>query len=170
ALYGVANVLPEVLPLFTWCDPSDVGALVDASQGGGPTLFVFDRYPGGAGFADRAFHSFESILAACCDLIEGCECERGCPSCVGAPAWLGPAGAENGGMERAPDKEAALILLHAWLGREPYHPKPRRPDGPVPAAQGAGDGEGCYPPRGMPLPAGLEQRLRERLRQRRSPA
>jgi len=126
-LVGVANVISEVLPLFAMCDPSDVGALVDSTNSGVPTLFVFDRYRGGAGFAQKAYELIEEVLNACCDLILGCGCYDGCPSCVGAPI---PAqvqtvtDAETKG--RIPDKEAALVILHSLLEREPYQPRRKK--------------------------------------------
>jgi DEAD/DEAH box helicase domain-containing protein len=126
-LVGLANVISEVLPLFAMCDPSDVGALVDSSNNGVPTLFVFDRYRGGAGFAQKAFELIDEVLSACCDLILGCSCFDGCPSCVGAPV---PAqvqtAADAEAKGRIPDKEAALVILHTLLGREPYQPRQKK--------------------------------------------
>jgi DEAD/DEAH box helicase domain-containing protein len=45
------------------------------------------------------------LLAAARDLIAGCPCESGCPSCVGPEGETGSRG-----------KEAALRLLAALLG------------------------------------------------------
>jgi DEAD/DEAH box helicase domain-containing protein len=65
-----------------------------------PNLFLYDAYPGGIGFSDPLFRACDLLLARTRALIESCECESGCPSCVG------PAG-ERG--EKA--KEAALAIL-----------------------------------------------------------
>jgi DEAD/DEAH box helicase domain-containing protein len=65
-----------------------------------PNLFLYDAYPGGIGFSEPLFRACELLLARTRALIESCECEAGCPSCVG------PAG-ERG--EKA--KEAALAIL-----------------------------------------------------------
>jgi DEAD/DEAH box helicase domain-containing protein len=129
-LYGIGNVITEVVPLYAMCDPRDVGAVVDSLNTGSPTLFVYDRYPGGIGFAERSYRVLEEVLEACLRLVMACECEDGCPSCVGAPV---PPFAQNdpdlSPRGRIPDKEAALILLHSLLKKEPYTPKPvKKPD------------------------------------------
>lgn len=121
------------------CDPRDIGAVVDSMNTGSPTLFVYDRYPGGIGFAEKTYRVLEDVLEACLQLVLACECEDGCPSCVGAPVPpfvqndpdLSPRG-------RIPDKEAALILLHSLLGKEPYIPKPVK----VPRYPSASDSDG----------------------------
>ena len=84
-MLGLANVFGEVIGLYVMCDPQDVGTVVDSSNTGAPTLFLYDRYPGGVGFAAKGYELVEEILEACCDLIHDCECEGGCPSCVGSP-------------------------------------------------------------------------------------
>ena len=50
-----------------------------------PTVFVYDGYPGGAGFAERGFRQAAAWLSATADAIEACECPQGCPSCVQSP-------------------------------------------------------------------------------------
>lgn len=123
-LTGIANVLSEVVSLHTMCDPHDLGTAVDMKNTAGPTLFVYDKYPGGLGYAQRAFHIMEIVMEDALCLIQECRCEDGCPSCVGSPllphSQQDPDAAIKG---RIPDKEAALALLHAMLGREDYIPK-----------------------------------------------
>ena len=46
---------------------------------------VFDGYPGGAGFAERAFGAFEAWVRATRDAVLGCPCATGCPACVQSP-------------------------------------------------------------------------------------
>ncbi|NPV79981.1 MAG: DEAD/DEAH box helicase [Firmicutes bacterium] len=125
-LLGVGNVINEVIPLFVMCDPRDIGTAVDASNLGFPTLFVYDRYPGGVGFSERSFSMIEEIISSCLDVITECTCENGCPSCVGAPevpfSQYDPDTSPRG---RIPDKDAALIILHDLLEREPYIPRTR---------------------------------------------
>ncbi|MGE5593706.1 MAG: DEAD/DEAH box helicase, partial [Betaproteobacteria bacterium] len=139
-LYGIGNVITEAVPLYAMCDPRDVGAVVDSLNTGSPTLFVYDRYPGGVGFAERAYRSLEDVLRACLEIVKGCKCEDGCPSCVGAPV---PPFAQNdpdlSPRGRVPDKEAALIILHDLLEMEPYTPKPvERPTLGAPPGEGVG--------------------------------
>lgn len=160
-MLGLANVVAEVLPLFAMCDPSDIGAVVDSSNTGVPTLFLYDRYPGGVGFASKAYELIEEVLTACCELIHACECTGGCPSCVGAPIPPYVRGEADGDARgKVPDKEAALVILHALLEREPYIPKARPAPGvEAPQLQGAP----VVRPRSEPLPERLELRLRKQM-------
>ena len=65
-----------------------------------PNLYLYDAYPGGIGFSEPLFRAHALLLGKTRELIAGCACEKGCPSCVGP-------GSE--GNERA--KEAALAIL-----------------------------------------------------------
>ena len=159
-LRGIVNVLTEVVSLFVMGDPTDIGGVVDSSNLGRPAIFIYDKYPGGIGFAEKAFEWVEQIMTAALDLISECPCRDGCPSCVGAAL---PMSARDGPHERevVPDKDAALILLHDMLEREPYRPTERRPpvaeDGPPPrVAQPA-------PPAVKPLPPSVEAKIRSRV-------
>ena len=65
-----------------------------------PNLYLYDAYPGGIGFSEPLFRVHDMLLRRTRELIVGCPCESGCPSCVG------PAGEK---CERT--KEAALAIL-----------------------------------------------------------
>jgi DEAD/DEAH box helicase domain-containing protein len=117
-LSGVRNLFLTLLAMLTMCDPSDLGGLMDSSNLGRPTLFVFDRYPGGLGFAEQGFARLEELARAALDHLEACECDSGCPSCVGLPI-LRPAQQQDpdlGPARAIPGKEAARTLLRHWLG------------------------------------------------------
>ncbi|MGI6558486.1 MAG: DEAD/DEAH box helicase [Limnochordia bacterium] len=120
-LLGVANVMGEVATLLLMCDGSDIDTIVDATNTGLPSIFLVDRYPGGIGLAQKAYQLMEELLRASLDIIKGCPCLDGCPSCVGAP--LPPAQLDTDSRGRIPDKEAALVILHRLLGLEDYVPK-----------------------------------------------
>lgn len=117
ALIGIANVLVEVAPFFVMCDVQDVGTVVDASCLGRDALFLYDRYPGGMGYARRCLERMGEILATIRDVIADCRCEDGCPSCVGAavPAFA-MTDLDTAVRGRIPNKQAALALLDALLG------------------------------------------------------
>jgi DEAD/DEAH box helicase domain-containing protein len=53
-------------------------------------VFIYDNYPGGIGFSEPLFTMHGDLLARTRDLIAGCECERGCPTCVGPIGNTGP--------------------------------------------------------------------------------
>ena len=65
-----------------------------------PNLYLYDAYPGGIGFSEPLFRVHDILLRRTRELIVGCPCESGCPSCVG------PAGEK---CEKT--KEAALAIL-----------------------------------------------------------
>ncbi len=168
-LLGIANVIKEVIPIFAMCDTMDVGAAVDSSAANAPGIFVYDRYPGGLGFAHKAFELLEEIMEASLELIDQCACEIGCPSCVGSPlppfSQLDP---DVNARGLIPDKEAAKSVLHALLEKEPYIPSMKE------SAELTGSTEDPFPPlpEAKQLPVPLEKKLRERvgkLKRMRSP-
>jgi len=89
ALIGMKNVVRAVLPMVAMCDRADVGANVNTDAVGEPALFMYDRYPGGLGFCQKAYEMAEELFEASLQLVEECSCEDGCPSCVGQPLGLG---------------------------------------------------------------------------------
>ncbi|MCX6376109.1 MAG: DUF1998 domain-containing protein, partial [Armatimonadetes bacterium] len=118
-LMGIRNLMVHVLPLFAMCDKQDIGGIVDSSNTGSPTIFIYDRYAGGLGFAEKGFHMVEELMRACLEVLTECGCEDGCPSCVGLPI-LRPAihtDPDIFGSFPIPDKAAALTMLRAMAER-----------------------------------------------------
>lgn len=136
-LIGIANCLVEVAPMFVMSDVQDVGVVVDASNLGRDALFLYDRYPGGMGYAERCADAMDKLIEAVHEVISKCSCEDGCPSCVGAalPSFA-LTDIDSGTRGRIPDKQAALVITHHLLGLEAYVPRPRGDGG-----QGTGNGE-----------------------------
>ena len=86
SLHAAEHAAIGLLPLVASCDRGDIGGLSTAiGPDGLPTVFVYDGYPGGAGFAERGFRRARTWLAATAAAIEACECPNGCPSCVQSP-------------------------------------------------------------------------------------
>jgi DEAD/DEAH box helicase domain-containing protein len=83
ALVGLRNLMLVTLPVLAMSDRYDLGGMVDSSNLGTPTIFVYDRYPGGLGFAQQGFERMGEWLAMCERIVRDCPCEDGCPSCVG---------------------------------------------------------------------------------------
>jgi DEAD/DEAH box helicase domain-containing protein len=110
---GLAHAMRTVAQLLLMCDRQDLGVSVDTEsrQAAGepeePRLFIYDNYPGGIGFSAPLFDVQDRLIAAAADLIGGCGCERGCPSCVGPIGEIGPMG-----------KRVALDILR-MLGAAP---------------------------------------------------
>jgi DEAD/DEAH box helicase domain-containing protein len=167
-LLGISNVIKEVIPIFAMCDTMDVGASVDSSASHAPGVYVHDRFPGGLGFAHKAYELIDEIMRACLELIDNCPCEDGCPSCVGSPlppySHLDPDVSMRGMI---PDKESARSILHHLLGLEPYAP-PRREEEITGAAASSAEllkqeAEMRSLLDASRLPTTLEKKLRERV-------
>jgi len=124
-IFGLLYALESMASLLLMCDRRDLGTAVGerpASPGietgvwqdystatddpermkefFEPNLYLYDAYPGGIGFSEPLFGMYGVLLRRTRELIDGCPCESGCPSCVG------PAGEKT---ERA--KLAALAIL-----------------------------------------------------------
>jgi DEAD/DEAH box helicase domain-containing protein len=124
-MFGLLHALESVATLLLMCARRDLGTAIGerpptsagdsnalvpvrAEQALGanakeffePNLYLFDAYPGGIGFSEPLFRAHELLVAKTRELIVGCACEQGCPSCVGATADLEP---------RA--KQAAVAIL-----------------------------------------------------------
>jgi DEAD/DEAH box helicase domain-containing protein len=109
---GLAFAMRQVAQLLLMCDRQDIGISIEAGGAGEaskagevsaraplavpalpaaeePRVFIYDNYPGGIGFSEPLFTMQADLLARTRDLIAGCDCEHGCPTCVGP---LGHAG------------------------------------------------------------------------------
>jgi DEAD/DEAH box helicase domain-containing protein len=127
-MFGLLHALESIACLLLMCDQRDLGATIGEgappaaseiewpskpAQGGReqveeffkPTLYLYDAYPGGIGLSEPLYRIHEQLVRKTRELIAGCACESGCPSCVG------PAG-ESG----ARAKEAALAILDRLCG------------------------------------------------------
>jgi DEAD/DEAH box helicase domain-containing protein len=92
-LVGAARLLKELSPAFILCDPRDIGVAerIRDPHFGMPAIYLYDRYPGGTGLAEALSSRVDGIIRAALERLEGCPCEGGCPSCIGA--FEGPSGA-----------------------------------------------------------------------------
>jgi DEAD/DEAH box helicase domain-containing protein len=95
---GLAFAMRNVAPLLLMCDSHDLGLSVDGVSAEeaktvatvAPTIFIYDNYPGGIGFSEPLYSMHQDLLARTQELIEGCPCVSGCPSCVGPEGATGP--------------------------------------------------------------------------------
>ncbi|MDP0398524.1 DEAD/DEAH box helicase [Tsukamurella strandjordii] len=109
ALHAAEHAAIGLLPLVASCDRWDIGGLSTAlhEDTGLPSIFVYDGYPGGAGFAERGYEALATWLLATRDAVAACECPAGCPSCVQSP--------KCGNGNDPLDKAGAIVVLDLVL-------------------------------------------------------
>ncbi len=104
-LAGAAHALNHIAPLFVMADPQDIHVIpqVKADHNEKPTIFFYDRYPGGIGLSEKIYSGFAQVLRETRKMITACECESGCPTCIGAESLSKTA------------KQDALKMIDAFL-------------------------------------------------------
>ena len=115
SLHAAEHAAIGLLPLVASCDRGDIGGVSMAvgPEDGLPTIFVYDGYPGGAGFADRGYRELATWWGATAAAIDACECPNGCPSCVQSP--------KCGNGNDPLDKRGAVAVLRLVLGELARH-------------------------------------------------
>lgn len=97
ALLGIANVLVHLAPVYLMCDPFDIRVVpqVKAIHTQRPTIYFYDRYPGGIGLSERLYEVHDDLIAHSQALILSCGCLSGCPACVGPIEEVGLLGKQQ---------------------------------------------------------------------------
>lgn len=113
-LAGLGFVLGNLAPLFLMCDTRDLGVHVEPAgmvngdalslSKGLPSVVLYDHVPAGIGFSQKLFEIHDELIQRAFELVRVCECEDGCPSCVGP-------GGENG----VGGKQETLAILNELI-------------------------------------------------------
>jgi DEAD/DEAH box helicase domain-containing protein len=115
ALAAISHALLNITPVYVMCDPHDLGRVYEirSPHTALPTIFLYERAPGGVGLAERMFRLHDHLVRAAIELVEACACEAGCPSCVGPILEVGSTG-----------KADALAVLRGGLTLPAHVPVP----------------------------------------------
>jgi DEAD/DEAH box helicase domain-containing protein len=106
-LVGIGRLFISLAPVFLLCDPKDLGISerVRDPHFGYPTLYLYDKYPGGTGLAEALSGKLMALLDAALERVSSCPCSDGCPSCIGVDlASSASGGMTSGGMESSPQR------------------------------------------------------------------
>jgi DEAD/DEAH box helicase domain-containing protein len=101
---GLSFAMRQVAQLLLMCDRQDIGVSIGSGEQSDevdprsapislpdePRIFIYDNYPGGIGFSQPLFAMHADLLGRTRQVIAGCECEHGCPTCVGPVGNTGP--------------------------------------------------------------------------------
>ena len=110
-LHAVEHAMIAMSPIFAMCDRWDIGGLSTPlhPDTGQPTIFIYDGFEGGIGISENLYSNINPLWKKTLALIENCECEDGCPSCIYSPKC---------GNENEPlDKKAAIIILRHLISK-----------------------------------------------------
>ena len=97
ALLGAAHLLGNIASLELMCEPSDLGvtAQIRSPFTEEPTVYIYEKYPGGVGFSEQLFKAHGRLIWRALSIIKKCPCPSGCPSCVGPVEEVGEEGKKH---------------------------------------------------------------------------
>ena len=104
-IHAVEHAAIGIFPLLVMADRNDLGGLSTPChpQLNSAVVFIYDGVAGGIGLNREAFKHADRLLEHTLNVITGCACESGCPSCVHSP--------KCGSANRPIDKTAAIFIL-----------------------------------------------------------
>jgi DEAD/DEAH box helicase domain-containing protein len=104
AISGIAYLMRYICAVMLMCDVMDLGVAVEDNitnteinprdakwkeretlRRFEPNIYIYDSYPNGIGFSEVLYEKTADIFERTLEAIKSCNCERGCPSCVGPP-------------------------------------------------------------------------------------
>src|SRR5208283_5878200 len=93
-LLGTANLLGNIAPIYLMCDPKDIRTVAQVRSPFTelPTIYIYDRYPGGTGMSEKLYDIHNLLMKSAHEMLTECGCESGCPSCVGPVNEIGKSG------------------------------------------------------------------------------
>ena len=102
-LAAASYALRSIAPLLIMCDREDISLLSENRSilnDANPAILVYDNVPGGIGLSRKLYDLRNFWIDRAIEVIQDCQCESGCPACVGPVGEPGYGG-----------KKEALALL-----------------------------------------------------------
>lgn len=111
SIHAIEHAMKSLFPLLALSNRTDVGGICYPlhPQLRAGAIFVYDYHPGGIGLAEKGFAVLDRLLEMTLEMVAGCGCELGCPSCIHFPTC----GAGNVPL----DKAGCIHLLELLTGR-----------------------------------------------------
>ncbi|MEW6741079.1 MAG: DEAD/DEAH box helicase [Nitrospirota bacterium] len=108
-LHAAEHVTIACMPLFALCDKGDIGGYSYAMypEFKLPAIFIYDGYEGGIGLTKRVLDVPVEWIKSSIEIIQSCDCEEGCPSCV--------QDSQCGSANQPLDKEGAMYFLKSLV-------------------------------------------------------
>ncbi|MDD4309088.1 MAG: DEAD/DEAH box helicase [Candidatus Cloacimonetes bacterium] len=91
-LAALAYLIGNLAPFFVMCASKDLGVHSEDKSPlamGSPVVVIYDNLPGGIGLSRKLYELHNRLLYAAMDRVKRCECNSGCPACVGPVAENG---------------------------------------------------------------------------------
>ncbi|WP_416839879.1 DEAD/DEAH box helicase [Haloferax sp. DFSO52] len=109
-IHAAEHGMISLFPLTLLCDRGDIGGLSTPyhTHTEQSTIFIYDGHPGGVGLTRAGYDIVERLMRQTAALIDDCDCEDGCPSCVQSP--------QCGNANDPLAKETAVALLESLTG------------------------------------------------------
>lgn len=87
---GMCHALRSAAMMSTMASQEDIDVMVSndalipqGEMDGTVSLFFYDKYVGGLGYAEKLYDVIPTVIEHAIALVEGCACDDGCPACVG---------------------------------------------------------------------------------------
>lgn len=85
-LAAAAYALRSIAPLLIMCDREDISLLSEnrsVLNDANPAILVYDNIPGGIGLSRKLYDLRNFWIERAIEVIASCQCDSGCPACVG---------------------------------------------------------------------------------------
>ena len=87
---GLCHAIKNAAMMATMTEQEDIGVVMSNNAielrddfQGDVFLFVYDKYIGGLGYAEKTFDLIAQITEHAIKMVGGCQCENGCAACIG---------------------------------------------------------------------------------------